>query len=342
MNKIPLALRETDVSRAATAAGLLFSHQGKVRNSFGLRSLMLVEATDRLSSHDFVTGVQVPDKGAILTALTYFWILEVLSDWPHHIQAAGAGLDLYLPESLRANREVQSRCLVVSRHSMEPVECIVRGYLTGSGWKSYQQNQSVCGIPLPLGLTNGSKLNPAIFTPTTKAETGHDQPLDREAVRHHFGRGLEEESLAVYAAASQYALGQGVIIADTKLEWGEGPKDGQLILCDEFFTPDSSRFWLTEDWQQAQAKGRSPASRDKQLARNYLEGLDFNGRSIASSDPDTGLDPENPEHRALVQAVEFPPDLIKELSQVYHDIFQRLVGSSLADFQCDCMEIRLA
>ncbi|TSC63905.1 MAG: phosphoribosylaminoimidazole-succinocarboxamide synthase, partial [Parcubacteria group bacterium Gr01-1014_106] len=228
---IPSVVAATPFHDRVTHAGLIRVHQGKVRDTYALpdENLLLVVATDRVSIFDFVLPTLVPRKGELLTALTVFWLDEVLNDARHHLLAFGSRIDVHLPVSLREDAELQRRALIVKKLTMIPVECIVRGYLTGSGWKSYQQNQQVCGISLTAGLHDGSRILPApIFTPTTKAETGHDEHLHTEAVIRQYGSSLRHRSLAIYAQIAAVAEEKKLILADTKFEFGTGE-----VLADE-------------------------------------------------------------------------------------------------------------
>ncbi|MEX1997465.1 MAG: phosphoribosylaminoimidazolesuccinocarboxamide synthase [Candidatus Andersenbacteria bacterium] len=337
---IPACVAATEFHDKLEQAGLTRIHQGKVRDTYVLphalddSQLQLVVATDRVSIFDFVLPSLIPQKGELLTALTAFWLWEKLTDFPHHLVAAGVDIDYYLPRSLRSSPELQRRTLVVRRLSMIPVECIVRGYLTGSGWKSYQRNQSVCGVQLPAGLYDGAPLPEPIFTPTTKAEVGHDKPLDARIVAAQYGITFAEVSVAVYRRLSHYAASKGIIVADTKFEFGRGG-----VLADEVGTPDSSRFWDREEWEEALLRRQSPSPYDKELVRTWGKNIltPFGGSPAGISN----LDPENRQHLAFVQEQVVPSEVIKETAKRYHEVFKRLTECSLGEFQQQRMGIRV-
>ncbi|MFQ3651548.1 MAG: phosphoribosylaminoimidazolesuccinocarboxamide synthase [Gemmataceae bacterium] len=233
--------------------------RGKVRDVYDLGDRLVLVATDRISAFDVVLPNGIPDKGRILTCLTLFW-LEFLGV-EHHL------LSTEPPAGFEA---LAGRLCVVRKTQVVPIECIARGYLVGSGWKEYQRSQSVCGIALPAGLQQASRLPEPIFTPTTKAEQGHDEPLTYEQVCQQVGADLADQlrhrTLSVYRRAASHAASVGIFLADTKLEWGQLP-DGRLILIDEVLTPDSSRFWPASEYRE----GISPPSFDKQYLRDWLE-----------------------------------------------------------------------
>jgi phosphoribosylaminoimidazole-succinocarboxamide synthase len=250
----------------------LSRRQGKVRDVYDLGDRLLLVASDRISAFDCVMPNGIPDKGRLLTGLSLFWFDHVAGLTHNHLLSASeADLKKIAPSQIDSLR---GRSMIVRKAEVVPVECVVRGYLAGSGWKDYQKAQAVSGVRLPAGLKQCSQLPEAIFTPTTKATAGHDLPLSFKGVCDQVGaemaRKLRDLSLAVYASARDYALKQGIIIADTKFEWGLA--DGEMILVDEVLTPDSSRFWPLDDYQE----GRDQASYDKQFVRNYLESLDWN------------------------------------------------------------------
>ena len=249
-------------------------HQGKVRDSFALdEDHMLIVASDRLSAFDVVLPNPVPGKGALLTQISNFWFDKTRHIIDNHltgIQISDVFADPYLVELL------EQRAVIVRRLEPIPVEAIVRGYLIGSGWTDYQQTGAVCGIPLPPGLRQADRLPEVIFTPSTKALAGnHDINVDYEVVAKAIGEDLashiRDASIKIYEFAARHALERGIIIADTKFEFGLD-KDGDLLLMDEVLTPDSSRFWPLDSWQP----GSSPPSYDKQFVRDYLETLDWN------------------------------------------------------------------
>lgn len=247
---------------------------GKVREIFDLGDKLLLVATDRISAFDVVLPNGIPHKGEVLTRLSLFWFQKFNSLVPNHVLAWGTGMLETpplntLPAELKALLE--HRAMLVKKARPLPVECVVRGYLSGSGWKEYCKTGTVCGVGLPAGLVESAELPEPIFTPTTKAEVGHDQSITFEDVVNMLGRELAEQvrslSLQIYTAARDYARRRGIIIADTKFEFGL--MDGQLILIDELLTPDSSRFWPADSYQP----GGPQPSFDKQFVRDYLETL---------------------------------------------------------------------
>jgi phosphoribosylaminoimidazole-succinocarboxamide synthase len=335
---IPELVAATPFHERLTSAGLTRIHQGKVRDTYALPddSLLLVVATDRVSIFDFVLPTLVPRKGELLTALTVFWLDEVLQNTASHLVASGENIDEFLPPSLRDDAALQRRALVVEKLSMTPVECIVRGYLTGSGWKSYQKTQEVCGIQLPPGLHDGSRIVPApIFTPTTKAEAGHDEHLQTESVTQEYGPSLRYRSLMVYQQIATVAESKRLILADTKFEFGVlGPSDGKSeVLADEVGTPDSSRFWDYEEWQKACEQRTSPPPFDKEIVRQWgkqvatpltLDGSDMFGLDC--------LDPEFEEDLAFVHSLTVPEKILQETACRYATVLERLTGCDLQTF----------
>jgi phosphoribosylaminoimidazole-succinocarboxamide synthase len=244
---------------APTIEGATHVHSGKVRDLYELPDgRLLMVASDRISAFDFVLETPIPDKGEILTRMSLWWFDQLVGLVPHHV------LSTEVPATVRG------RAVICERLDMFPLECVVRGYLTGSGLLDYARSGEVCGIPLPAGLQDGSQLPDPIFTPATKAAVGeHDENVSFDAVAKAVGGDAAEElrelTLAVYAEAEQIARGRGIILADTKLEFGRRP-DGTTVLADEVLTPDSSRFWPADQWQP----GRAQPSYDKQIVRNWL------------------------------------------------------------------------
>lgn len=346
---IPLSVMDSALSQELILAGLMRTHQGKVRDTFEIPDhddLLLQIATDRISIFDFVLPAIVQDKGKILTALTVFWLKGPLSIFMNHLVASGSEIDQYLPVKFRGNSDLQSRALVVKKLDIIPVECVVRGYLTGSGWSSYEKDGTVCGIQLPSGLKNGSQLPEPIFTPTTKAESGHDKHMDAESVVHDYGKWIKSIPLAIYLAASKHARAHGIIIADFKLEFGT---DG--MLADEVVTPDSSRFWHKTDWGTALAEGYTPKSQDKEFVRDWGKGVktpfvyqrgSFTDVEIISPYV-TGiqnLDPENSDHLKFVGDLTVPKEVLVETAVRYREIFQQLAKLTLRDFQLQKLGIK--
>ncbi len=278
-------------------------HQGKVRDSFLIdEDHMLIVASDRLSAFDVVLPDPVPDKGVMLTQLSNFWFDKTRDIIDNHLISADIS-DVFADPSLLDI--LQERAVLVKRLTPIPVEAIVRGYLIGSGWNDYQQTGSVCGIELPAGLQQADKLPQVLFTPSTKAQAGnHDENVDFATIVDLIGEDLackiRDASIRIYEFASAYALELGIIIADTKFEFGLD-KDGKLYLMDEVLTPDSSRFWPKDSWQP----GSSPPSYDKQFVRDYLETLDWNKQ---------------------VPGPKLPPDIIKATQKKYADALRILVG----------------
>jgi phosphoribosylaminoimidazole-succinocarboxamide synthase len=263
-------------------------HQGKVRDSFALdEDHMLIVASDRLSAFDVVLPDPVPGKGAMLTQLSNFWFEQTRDIIDNHLTGIPVG-DIFADPQLVALLE--DRAVIVRRLQPLPVEAIVRGYLIGSGWNDYQQSGTVCGIPLPPGLRQADKLPKVLFTPSTKAIAGdHDENVEFETIVNLIGEELacrvRDVSIKIYEFAYRYALERGIIIADTKFEFGLD-KDGKLYLMDEVLTPDSSRFWPKESWQP----GTSPPSYDKQFVRDYLETLDWNKQAPGPKLPSSIID----------------------------------------------------
>jgi phosphoribosylaminoimidazole-succinocarboxamide synthase len=254
--------------------------RGKVRDMYDLGDSLLMISTDRISAFDWVLPSGIPDKGRVLTTISEFWF-EKLGIANHLLT-----MDLTtigLPEDTDIE-SLTGRSMVVKKCDVVPIECVVRGYLVGSGWKEYQQSGTVCGIELPPGLQQASQLETPIFTPATKEESGHDINISFETMVDIVGEDtateLRDRSMAIYQQGAEYARELGVIIADTKFEWGWF--DGELILIDEVLTPDSSRFWPAETYRV----GESPRSFDKQFVRDWLETTDWDKNSPAPSLPD--------------------------------------------------------
>jgi len=276
--------------------------RGKVRDIYAVGDdKLLIVTTDRLSAYDVILPTPVPGKGRVLTELANFWFHKLASIVPNHL----TGID---PETVVAPGErdqVRGRSIVVRRMKTIPVEAVVRGYLEGSGWKEYQESQSVCGIRLPAGLRRASKLPHPIFTPATKAEAGHhDENISFEQMSAAIGQARASEvrdiAIRLYEAAAKYALERGIIIADTKFEFGTDSAD-RLHLIDEALTPDSSRFWPLDTWKE----GASPESFDKQYVRNWLDSIGF-----ARKPP----------------APPMPPEVAQRTSEKYEEAARRLIA----------------
>jgi len=289
-----------------TFSDLNLVRRGKVRDVYAVddESLLIV-ATDRISAFDCILPTPIERKGEVLTALSRFWFAKLAHIVPNHLITTSID---DMPEVIRAHREdVRGRSMLVRRTDVFPVECVVRGYLSGSGWKDYQRTGQVCGHQLPAGLRESEQLATPIFTPATKAETGHDENISEEQMAAVIGlevtETLRDVSLRLYEEASEYARGRGIIIADTKFEFGQD-RDGQIILIDEVLTPDSSRFWPAESYQVA----KSQASFDKQFVRDYLEQLDWNKQPPAPS---------------------LPPQVARATTDRYLEAYELLVGERL-------------
>jgi phosphoribosylaminoimidazole-succinocarboxamide synthase len=258
--------------------------RGKIRDVYELGDRLLLVATDRISAFDCVMPEGIPDKGRILTQVANFWFGATRDILPNHLEATDVAA---FPAELQPYRdELRDRAILVRRTAPLPVECVVRGYLAGSGLKEYVRSGTVCGIPLPAGLRNADQLPEPIFTPSTKAEEGHDENIDFTAMAALIGQDLatrvRDLSLALYRRGRELALERGILLADTKFEFGLLP-DGELILIDEALTPDSSRYWLADAWQP----GANPPSLDKQFLRDYLEALpDWNKQPPAPHLPE--------------------------------------------------------
>ncbi len=279
---------------------------GKVRDIYELdEKHLLFVASDRMSAFDVVMAEPIPDKGRILTALTAFWLDKLGSVAPSHL----VSLDVPYVAASGGLADLEGRVMVVRKAEMLPVECIVRGYLSGSAWAEYRRSQTMHGQVLPAGLRQSEKLPEPVFTPSTKAEAGHDENISFDAAASLLGADLASEarriSLEAYQRAADLAAEQGIIIADTKFELGV--IDGRLCLCDEVLTPDSSRFWPADAWEP----GATPPSFDKQPLRDWLEG--------------TGWD-KTPPPPAL------PPDVISATRTRYVAAYERLTGLSFADW----------
>src|SRR5689334_22672532 len=257
--------------------------RGKVRDVYAVDDeSLLVVATDRISAFDCILPTPIQRKGEVLTALSEFWFEKLGHVVANHLITAKID---EMPQAVQQHAEtLVGRTMLVRRAEVFPVECVVRGYLVGSGWKDYKRTGSVCGHKLPEGLVESAKLPEAIFTPSTKAEQGHDENITEDQVRELIGDEqtalLRDTSLRLYKEAHEYASRRGIIIADTKFEFGLG-KDGQLLLVDEVLTPDSSRFWPADEYEA----GRSQPSFDKQFVRDYLETLDWDKKPPAPAIP---------------------------------------------------------
>lgn len=256
---LPLAITKTEIAGFPC-------RRGKVRDVYDLGQMLVIVTTDRISAFDWILSEGVPDKGKILTQLTLFW-MNLLKVENHLISTDFNEMG---PAFTSQKAILEGRTILVKKTDVVPIECVVRGWLAGSGWKEYQLSSTVCGIKLPAGLKQSSKLTEPIFTPATKAETGHDENISFEQMVKKVGSEtaniLRDRSLDIYSRAAAYAHEKGIILADTKFEWGK-LKSGEIILIDEALTPDSSRFWDEKSY----ATGISPPSFDKQYIRDWLE-----------------------------------------------------------------------
>lgn len=274
--------------------------RGKVRDVYDFGDRLLFVATDRISAFDWILPTGIPDKGRVLTQMSRFWFDRM--DVPHHFLSPDPTI-LPLPTGTDVEG-LQGRSMVVRKAEIFPVECVVRGYLAGSGWKEYRQSQTVCGIPLPAGLQESSQLPEPIFTPATKATSGHDENISFERMSEIIGRDrayeLRRLSLHIYQHAAEYAKAQGILLADTKFEFGL--RDGQVILADEVLTPDSSRFWPQDSYQP----GRSQFSFDKQFVRDWLESTTWDKNSPPP---------------------ELPAEIVQKTREKYIEAFERLTGT---------------
>ncbi|MBA2432085.1 MAG: phosphoribosylaminoimidazolesuccinocarboxamide synthase [Chthoniobacterales bacterium] len=283
--------------------GIKKLRSGKVREVFDLGETLLFVATDRISAFDCILPDPIPDKGAVLNQLSAFWFLR-FNFVPNHMISVQFDPP---PEAAPEYNRLRRRSMIVRKTEPLPVECVVRGYLAGSGWKEYQESGSVCGHKLPTGLTLASQLPEPIFTPATKSETGHDINIDWTECCRILGDEVAEQvrncSLRIYEAGREHAAKCGIIVADTKFEFGR--VDGQILLIDECLTPDSSRFWPADEY----ITGQSPPSFDKQFVRDYLETLDWDKTPPAPS---------------------LPPEVIEKTSAKYREAFTRLTGAPLA------------
>ncbi len=295
-----------DTLLVTSLPGIKLLSRGKVRDIYEVGGeRLLIVATDRLSAFDVVMAEGIPDKGRILTRLSCFWFGLFWNVCRTHFLTDNAfdypsELHPYLPE-------ISGRSMLVRKARPFPVECVVRGYLAGSGWKDYKATGEICGVRLPMGLTESAALSEPLFTPATKAVSGHDENISFEEMASRIGgehaQKLRDQSIDLYLRARDYANKRGIIIADTKFEWGL--VDGKIILIDEVLTPDSSRFWPAEDY----APGRAQASFDKQFVRDYLESTGWKKKP-----------PPPP----------LPPEVVKRTSEKYREALRRLTGEELS------------
>jgi phosphoribosylaminoimidazole-succinocarboxamide synthase len=276
--------------------------RGKVRDIYDLGDRLLIVATDRLSAFDVVLPTPIPDKGRVLTQMSLFWFEKLARVAPNHVISA----DKFSGELAPYAAALDGRAMVVRRTEPVPIECVVRGYISGSGWKDYQRTGGICGISLPAGLRESDRLPEPIFTPSTKATTGHDENISFEETVSRIGRSLAERlrelSLTLYKLAAEHTSARGIVIADTKFEFGL--LGDELIWIDEALTPDSSRFWPASQY----SPGKAQPSFDKQYVRDYLEQIGWN---------------------KLPPAPTLPPDVIEATRQKYREAYQRITGHAL-------------
>jgi phosphoribosylaminoimidazole-succinocarboxamide synthase len=290
------ALLETNLG-----SGRIPKRRGKVRDVYDLGEQLLLVATDRVSAFDWVLPTGIPDKGRVLTGLSAYWFKHLKV--PNHLIATELE-QIALDWSEDERAALAGRVMLVRKARVVPFECVARGYLAGSGWKEYRASRTVCGLALPAGLVEGSQIDP-IFTPATKAESGHDENVSFEAMAGAVGKNVAETlqsmSLEVYRAGAEHALRCGLILADTKLEWGFDDRTGELLLVDEVLTPDSSRYWA---WDNYHPGGPQP-SFDKQFVRDWLE--------------TTGWDKASPPPA-------LPPEVVARTREKYVEAYKRLAG----------------
>jgi phosphoribosylaminoimidazole-succinocarboxamide synthase len=283
-------------------SGARLRSRGKVRDIYECGEHLLIVASDRLSAFDVVLPTPIPDKGRVLTQLSLFWFDKLRDVVPNHVLSATD----FPPELAADADQLRGRAMLVRRAQPLPIECVVRGYLSGSGWKEYTQTGKVCGIPLPPGLRESDKLAEPIFTPATKAQTGHDENITFDEAAALVGRATAERvreiSFEIYRRASEYAAARGILLADTKFEFGFHA--GELLWIDEALTPDSSRFWPADSY----APGGPQPSFDKQYVRDYLERIGWNKQ------------PPGPD---------LPPEVVTATTEKYREAFRRLVGREL-------------
>jgi len=285
-----------------TLSGLKLFNRGKVRDIYDLGDKLLLVASDRISAFDVILPTLIPDKGKILTRLSEFWFDVMKHIVPHHL--ISTRVEEFPPECQPHKAELEGRSMLVKKSLPAPVECIVRGYLVGSGWKDYQQSGAVCGIPLPRGLVEAARLDQPIFTPSTKAPVGaHDVNITFDEMASKIGRKRAEKmrdaTIAIYSRARDFAEKKGILIADTKLKFGiEGDN---ILLIDEVLTPDSSRFWPADGYKP----GKTPDSFDKQFVRDYLVNLPWDMKS-----PPPAL----------------PPEIVKKTQEKYAEALRRLTS----------------
>ncbi|HXW16693.1 MAG TPA: phosphoribosylaminoimidazolesuccinocarboxamide synthase [Candidatus Acidoferrales bacterium] len=283
-------------------AGLKLLGRGKVRDIYEVGDELLIVATDRLSAFDVVLPTPIPDKGKVLTQLSLFWFEKLSGILPSHVREAQS----FTGELAPFANELAGRAMLVRRTEPIPIECVVRGYVSGSGWKDYKRSGAICGIQLPAGMLESSKLPEPIFTPSTKATSGHDENISFDEAASRVGKPLAEKlrdvSIEIYRRAAEFAAARGIIVADTKFEFGLA--GGELVWIDEAVTPDSSRFWPANEYQP----GHAQPSFDKQYVRDYLEQIGWNKQPPAPA---------------------LPADVVAATRARYREAYERLTGRPL-------------
>jgi phosphoribosylaminoimidazole-succinocarboxamide synthase len=287
-----------------TLPGIELVARGKVRDVYAAGDFLVIIATDRLSAFDYVLPTPIRDKGKVLTALTIFWLEQLRDIVPNHFVSANVS---DYPLEFHAYRDqLEGRSMLVHRAKMIDVECVARGYVSGSGWKDYRRDARICGITLPAGLRESEQLPEPIFTPASKAHSGHDENITFDTVAERIGEALAQKlrdlTLAIYKEAARYAATRGIIIADTKFEFGF--VGDRLVLADEVLTPDSSRFWPRESYQP----GGAQPSFDKQYVRDYLESIHWSKQPPAPA---------------------LPPEVMERTSEKYREAYRVLTGKPL-------------
>ena len=329
--KVPARVDNFPLTKKLLACGHQRINQGKVREIFNLPGHpdhMLVVVTDRLSAYDVVLSREFPLKGYSLNVMDHFSATVILKDFLHDIVASGADIDKYLSPPLRKDAELQARGKVVLKLKMLPIECIARGYLFGGAWDGYQENREYCGITFAEGLREGHPIHPAIFTPTTKEQEGHDEPLNSQQVEKQYS--VKDYTLSMYEAAREHGRLRGVIVVDTKGEIGiDG--DGNRRWGDERVTPDSSRFWPADKYTLG---GPIPPSMDKQYVRDYLKTV------VTRFGPFPKLKPQMAEQRAAGHEVQIPPEVVVRTSEIYPEVARIWTGVDLEVYMRDNLGIK--
>lgn len=340
INKIPAKVTESELTALLKNAGLeRFKDPGKTSETWKVpdygSKLLMILTTDRISIFDLVLNCLVEKKGEVITAMTVLAYKDkgILDGFKNHLLAYGQGIDSFLPKFLQGNSELQKHAIIVRELNVTPLECIARGYLTGSGFEAYEKTGGeVYGHFLPSGLCDGAKLSHPIFTPTTKAEDEHDAPLNYENVSKVCGAEYEETTLEIYKRLFAYCEKRRIILADAKFEFALdattfGKTSPDLILVDKF-SPDEARFWDKEEWIKAIAQKKAPQGYDKQPVREWGKKKGMNN-----------LDPKNPKHITFVHSINVPKKITSATTKRYLKIFRRLAGMNLEEYQQQVMGI---